>query len=153
MNNPVSFLLSIVNTIFFSLNLCNTSFLTRSFQTIFSVLLLHYVSELSRYIWSDFKLSPCFICNVFFWVFSRRLSADSRRFGTRYQFHLHGQVDAVYCIDLPMKMEPIEGSEPWVSALRRRENTQKKTITYLIYFPKCPNFSSIQIYAPRVTFN
>jgi hypothetical protein len=29
-------------------------------------------------------------------VFSRRLSTDSRRFGTLYQFHLHRQVDAVW---------------------------------------------------------
>jgi hypothetical protein len=43
-------------------------------------------------------------------MFSRRLSDDSQRFGTLYRFHLHRQVDVV-CIDLPMKMEPIEGSE------------------------------------------
>jgi hypothetical protein len=28
----------------------------------------------------------------FFWVFPRRLSANSRRFGTLYQFHLQRQV-------------------------------------------------------------
>jgi len=38
---------------------------------------------------------------VLFWVIPRRLSFKSRRFGTLYRFHLH----------LPMKMEPIEGSE------------------------------------------
>jgi len=29
----------------------------------------------------------------FFWVIPRRLSSKSRRFGTLYRFHLHGQVD------------------------------------------------------------
>ena len=42
---------------------------------------------------------------VFFWVFPRRLSFKSRRFGTLYRFHLHGQVKML------VKMEPIEGSE------------------------------------------
>jgi hypothetical protein len=44
-------------------------------------------------------------------VFPRRLNADSRRFGTLYQFHLLRQFDAVYCIELPKNMELIEGSE------------------------------------------
>jgi hypothetical protein len=30
---------------------------------------------------------------VFFWVIPRRLGSNSRRFGTLYRFHLHGQVD------------------------------------------------------------
>jgi len=30
--------------------------------------------------------------NVFFWVFPRRLSFKSRRFGTLYLFHLYRQV-------------------------------------------------------------
>jgi hypothetical protein len=30
---------------------------------------------------------------VFFWVFPRSLSADSRRFGTLYRFHLQRQVN------------------------------------------------------------
>jgi hypothetical protein len=33
--------------------------------------------------------------NVSFWVFFRRLSTDSRRFGTLYRFRLHKQVDEV----------------------------------------------------------
>jgi len=40
---------------------------------------------------------------VFLWVFPRLLSFKSRRFGTLYRFHLRRQV--------PMKMEPIKGSE------------------------------------------
>jgi hypothetical protein len=48
---------------------------------------------------------------VFFWVFPRRLIADSRRFGTLYQFHFLRQFDAVCSIELPKKMKPIEGSE------------------------------------------
>jgi hypothetical protein len=48
---------------------------------------------------------------VFFWVFPRRLSANSRRFGTLYQFHLQRQVNEVYFIDLTLKMEPREFSE------------------------------------------
>jgi len=31
----------------------------------------------------------------FFWVIPRRLSSNSRRFGTLYLFHLHRQVDEV----------------------------------------------------------
>jgi hypothetical protein len=34
------------------LTLCNTSFLTRSAQLIFFILLQHHISELSRYFWS-----------------------------------------------------------------------------------------------------
>jgi hypothetical protein len=49
--------------------------------------------------------------NVFFWVFPRRLIVESRRFGTLYQFHLLRQFDSVCCIELPKKMEPIEGFE------------------------------------------
>jgi len=48
---------------------------------------------------------------IFFWVIPRRLSFKSRRFGTLYRFHLHGQVKEELFIHLPMKMEPIEGSE------------------------------------------
>jgi len=29
----------------------------------------------------------------YFWYFPGVLSSNSRRFGTLYQFHLHGQVD------------------------------------------------------------
>jgi len=38
----------------------------------------------------DFKLSPCSIRNMFFWVIPRRLGSESRRFGALYRFHLHG---------------------------------------------------------------
>jgi predicted CDP-diglyceride synthetase/phosphatidate cytidylyltransferase len=50
----LAFLLFIVCTIFLcSLTLCNTSsFLTRSVQLIFSILLQHHMSKLSRYFWS-----------------------------------------------------------------------------------------------------
>jgi len=52
----------------------------------------------------DFKLSPCSIC-VFFWVIPRRLSSNSRRFGTLYQFHIHRQVDEVCWIVAGMSAE------------------------------------------------
>jgi hypothetical protein len=38
-----------------------------------------------------------------FWVIPRRLGSKTQRLGTLYLFHLQGQV--------PLKMEPIEGSE------------------------------------------
>jgi hypothetical protein len=41
------------------------------------------------------KFMPRFIQYVFFWVFPRRLSANSRRFGTLYRFHLQRQVNEV----------------------------------------------------------
>jgi hypothetical protein len=47
----------------------------------------------------------------FFWVCPRRLSANSRRFRTLYRFHLQRQVNEVYFIDLPLKMELIQCSE------------------------------------------
>ena len=40
-----------------------------------------------------------------FWVIPRRLSSNCRRFGTHYRFHLHRQVNEVYFIHLPMKMD------------------------------------------------
>ena len=59
-----------------------------------------------------FKLSPCCKCNLFlFWVIPRRLRFNCRRFGTHYRFHLHRQVNEVYFIHPPMKMEPIVSSE------------------------------------------
>ena len=43
-----------------------------------------------------FKLSPCSKCNfVPFWVISRRLISNCRRFGTHYRFHLHRQMNEV----------------------------------------------------------
>jgi hypothetical protein len=42
---------------------------------------------------------------VSFWVFPRSLGASSRLFGTLYRFHLQRQVNEVYFIDLPLKME------------------------------------------------
>ena len=40
------------------------------------------------------------LCNMFiFWVIPRRHKANSRRFGTLYQFHLHRQVDEVLYIE------------------------------------------------------
>jgi len=58
------------------------------------------------------------------------MSSNSRRFGTLYQFHLHRQVDEVYFIHLPMKMEPIEGSE--TSAIRSQTpgNYSKESILH-----------------------
>jgi hypothetical protein len=47
----------------------------------------------------------------FFWVFPRRLGANSRRFGTLYEFHLQKQVKEEFFFDLPLKMEPIQCSE------------------------------------------
>jgi hypothetical protein len=38
-----------------SLTLCNTSFLIRSVQLTFSILLQHHISKLSRYFWSTFR--------------------------------------------------------------------------------------------------
>ena len=51
-----------------------------------------------------------------FWVIPRRLSSNCRRFGTHHRFHLHRQVNEVYFIHLPLKMEPIVSSE--TSAIR-----------------------------------
>ena len=53
----LAFPLIIVCTIFLSyLALCNTSsFLTWSVRTIFSILLQHHISKLSRYFWSPFR--------------------------------------------------------------------------------------------------
>jgi len=61
------------------------------------------------------KLSPCSKCNVFLFVIPRRLSSNSRRFGTHCPFHLHRQVNEVV-IHLTMKMEPTMSSE--TSAIR-----------------------------------
>jgi len=42
----------------------------------------------------DFKFFAVFVMQyVFFWVIPRRLSSNSRRFGTLYRFHLHGKVN------------------------------------------------------------
>jgi len=52
----LAFFLVIVCRLFLSsLTLCNTSFFTRSIQLIFSVLLQHRISRLSRYLWSTFR--------------------------------------------------------------------------------------------------
>jgi hypothetical protein len=37
-----------------------------------------------------------FLYHVFFWMFPRRLSANSRRFGTLYRFHLQRQIYEVW---------------------------------------------------------
>jgi len=39
----------------------------------------------------DFKLLPCSVCCVFFWVIPRHLNFICRRFGTLCLFHLHRQ--------------------------------------------------------------
>jgi len=44
-------------------------------------------------IFLDFKLLPCSLCSVFFWVISLRLSSKNQRFGTPYLFRLQEQVD------------------------------------------------------------
>ena len=46
-----SFLLHYVEYNLSSLTLCNSSFFTRSFQLIFSILLHHHIKELLRYLW------------------------------------------------------------------------------------------------------
>ena len=49
----LAFLLFIVRRRFlFSLTLCNTSFFTRSAQTLYSILHQHHISKLVRYFWS-----------------------------------------------------------------------------------------------------
>jgi hypothetical protein len=59
----LAFLLFIVCTIFLSsFTLCNTSsFITRSVQLIFSILLQHHISKLSRYFWSTFPSVQVYI--------------------------------------------------------------------------------------------
>jgi hypothetical protein len=104
---------------------------------------------------------------VFFWVFPRRLSANSRRFGTLYRSHLQRQVKE----DLPLKMEPIQCPETSAISTQTpgkhpKENIFKKVIictsvfnnTYLIIvFDNfhvavkvrvlfCPPFQYIYIY-------
>jgi hypothetical protein len=55
----LAFLLFMVRRIFLStLTLCNTSFLTRSVQLIFSVLLQHHISKLSRYSEQYRRINP-----------------------------------------------------------------------------------------------
>jgi hypothetical protein len=62
---------------------------------------------------------------VFFWVFPRRLSANSRRFGTLYEFHLQRQVNEVLtCL---WRWNRYSVPKRRLLALRRRWNTQKKT--------------------------
>jgi len=52
----LALLIFIVCTIFFSsLTLCNTSFLTRSVQLIFFILLHQHTPRLSRYLWSSLR--------------------------------------------------------------------------------------------------
>ena len=70
---------------------------------------------------------------MFFWVIPRRLGSNSRRFGTLYRFYLHGHVDEEFFIHLPMKMEPIEGSE--TSAIRTKTpgNYPKENILHNFY--------------------
>jgi hypothetical protein len=65
----------------------------------------------------------------FFWVFPRRLSANSRRFGTLYRFHLQRQVK-----DLPLKMEPIQCSE--TSAIST-ETPGKHPKEIIFHLPSC----------------
>jgi hypothetical protein len=112
----------------------------------------------------DFKLLPCVKCNVFFWVFPRRLSTNSWSFGTLYQFHLQRQFDEVYFIELPLKMEPIECSE--TSAIistqmpgkHTKENILQKESCLFQVIPvhqtdKTPIFTVISAYeTARVTF-
>ena len=69
-----------------------------------------------------FKLSPCFNCNMFlYWVILRRLSFNSRRFGTPYRFNLHR----------PMKMEPIRSSETSAIKTQTPGNYPKRNILQL----------------------
>jgi hypothetical protein len=60
---------------------------------------------------------------VTFWVVLRRMVFNSRRFGTLCLFHLHRQVDAKFCIHLPMKMEQPQCSK--MSAIKH--HTPEKT--------------------------
>ena len=67
---------------------------------------------------------------VFFWVIPRRLSSESRRFGTIYRFHLQGQVDEEFVIQLPLKMEPIEGAETSAFSTQAPGNYPKENIPH-----------------------
>jgi len=44
----------------------------------------------------NFKLSPCSVCCVFFWVIPRRLNFICRRFRTLCLFHLYRLVEPAY---------------------------------------------------------
>jgi hypothetical protein len=70
---------------------------------------------------------------VFFWVFPRRLSANSRRFGTLYQFHLQRQVYEVYFIDLSLKMEPIQCTETSAISTQTPGKHPKENILHLTH--------------------
>jgi hypothetical protein len=52
-----------------------------------TMLLITYFSRLYHY-FLILSFAVFFMYYVFFWVFSRRLSTDIRRFGTLYRFHL-----------------------------------------------------------------
>ena len=70
----------------------------------------------------------------FFWVIPRRLGSNSRRFGTLYRFHLHGQVDeyiSSFFIPLPMKMELIESSETSPIRTKTPGNYPKENILHI----------------------
>ena len=78
----------------------------------------------------DFKLSPCFICNVFsfgylpgVWVLIADVSEHS------ISFIFIGR--SIYFIDLSMKMEPIECSETSAISTQTPGRYSKENITYI----------------------
>jgi hypothetical protein len=73
----------------------------------------------------------CFLLGV-----SRRLSTDSRRFGTLYRFHHHRPVNAIYwcrsyCIDLPTKIETIQASETSAMSTQTPGKHPKENILHI----------------------
>ena len=62
----------------------------------------------------------------------RRLRFKSRRFGTLYRFHLPRQVKEEFFLHLPMKMEPIEGSETSAFKPQKPVKYPKENILYTL---------------------
>jgi len=82
--------------------------------------------QVKRFLFLSFRHVLNVICS--FWVIPRRLSSNCRRFGTHCQFHLHRQVNEVFFIHLPMKMEPTVSSE--TSAIRTQAPGNYKWMKY-----------------------
>jgi len=53
------------------------------------------------------------------------------RFGTHYRFHLHRQVNEIYFIHLPMKMEPMVSSETSAIRIQTPGNYPKRNKLHL----------------------
>jgi hypothetical protein len=67
---------------------------------------------------------------VSFWVFPRRLSANSRRFGTLYRIHLQRQVKEEFFLTCLWRWNRYSVPKRRLLALRRRGITQKKTLSF-----------------------